>query len=218
MARVHCASPVERLLVPPFVLFFNLLYPMRRSNDRRSRVAGAAGGCILVRLDALQAAGGMAAIRGEVIDDVNLARAVKRATPAPIRLALSRGDVTSLRTYTSLGPVWRMVRRTAFTQLYHSYPLLALTVLGLGLLFALPVALVPLGAAVAATGEGAWGAALTALGAAGWSATAAVYRPATRFFGLPAWHALTLPLAGLLYGGMTLDSGRQHLLGRRRVW
>lgn len=218
MARLNCASRVEKLLVPPFVLFFNLLYPMRRVNDPRSRVAAAAGGCVLVRRDALAAAGGMAVIRGEIIDDVNLGRAVK-APGRPIRLALSRSDVVSLREYRSLGPVWRMVRRTAFTQLGHSWAMLALTAIGLALLFALPPVLTVIGAVLATVGgEPGWGGALAGMGVAGWMATAAVAWRGTRFFGLaPGW-ALTLPLAGVLYGGMTLDSGRQHLLGRRRVW
>ena len=223
MARLRCDSAAERLLVPPFVLFFNLLYPMRRVNDPRSRAAAAAGGCVLVRRDALAEAGGLAAIRGEIIDDVNLGRLLKgpvrRGRPGrPIRLQLSRNDVVSLRAYRTLGPLWRMVRRTAFTELHHSYALLAVTVAGLALLFALPPALVPLGVAAAAGGEPGWGAGLAALGAGGWLATAAVAWRATRFFGLaPGW-AFALPLAGLLYGGMTLDSGRQHLLGRRRAW
>lgn len=223
MARLRCESAAERLLVPPFVLFFNLLYPMRRVNDPASRAAAAAGGCVLVRRDALAAAGGLAAIRGEIIDDVNLGRALKGpvrcGTPGrPIRLQLSRSDVVSVRPYCSLGPIWRMVRRTAFTELRHSYVLLVVAVAGLALLFALPLALVPVGAVAAATGQPGWGAALAGLGAAGWLATAAVAWRATRFFGLsPGW-ALTLPLAGVLYGGMTLDSGRMHLLGRRRAW
>ena len=235
MARLRCESAAERLLVPPFVLFFNLLYPMRRVNDPASRAAAAAGGCVLVRRDALAAAGGLAAIRGEIIDDVNLGRALKgavgrgtrcwRGAPGraaapgrPIRLQLSRSDVVSVRPYRTVGPIWRMVRRTAFTELRHSYPLLAVAVAGLLLLFALPPALVPIGAGVAATGRAGWGTLLAGLGAAGWLATAAVAWRATRFFGLsPAW-AFTLPLAGVLYGGMTLDSGRVHLLGRRRAW
>lgn len=223
MARLHCGSRAERLLVPPFVLFFNLLYPMRRVNDPSSRVAAAAGGCVLVRREALTAAGGLAAIRGEIIDDVNLGRALKgqvrRGSPGlPIRLQLSRSDVVSVRPYRNVGPIWRMVRRTAFTQLRHSYALLALAVGGLALLFALPPALVPLGVAVAAGGRPLWGGALAALGAAGWLAAAAVAWRATRFFGLaPGW-ALTLPLAGALYAGMSVDSARRHLLGRRRVW
>ena len=235
MARLRCESAAERLLVPPFVLFFNLLYPMRRVNDPASRAAAAAGGCVLLRRDALAAAGGLAAIRGEIIDDVNLGRALKgpvrrgtrgwRGAPGraaapgrPIRLQLSRSDVVSVRPYRTVGPIWRMVRRTAFTELRHSYVLLAFAVAGLVLLFALPPALVPVGAAAAATGQPGWGAALAGLGAAGWLATAAVAWRATRFFGLvPGW-ALTLPLAGVLYGGMTLDSGLVHLLGRRRAW
>lgn len=113
MARLTCGSRAERLLVPPFVLFFNLLYPMRRVNDPSSRVAAAAGGCILVR----------------------------RGSPGlPIRLQLSRSDVVSVRPYRTVGPIWRMVRRTAFTQLRHSYALLAVAVGGLALLFALPPA------------------------------------------------------------------------------
>lgn len=229
MARLCCASPAERLLVPPFVLFFNLLYPMRRVNDPGSRAAAAAGGCVLVRAAALAAAGGPAAIRGEVIDDVNLGRLLKwtggaagpgrAGGPPAIRLQLSRSDVVSAREYRTLGPVWRMVRRTAFTELRHSYALLALALAGLALLFAVPPALVALGVVAAlAGGEPGWGALLAAVGAAGWLAAAAVARPATRFFELGALWALAFPLAGLLYGGMTLDSGRQHLLGRRRAW
>ena len=109
--------------------------------------------------------------------------------------------MVSLREYRTLGPLWRMVRRTAFTELRHSYALLALlallalAVLGLALLFVLPPALVPLGIAAAA-----------------------VALPSGRFFGLaPGW-ALAFPLAGALYGGMTLDSGRRYLLRRRRTW
>ena len=83
MARLRCQAPAERLLIPPFVLFFNLLYPMRRVNDPRSRVAAAAGGCVLLRRDALERAGGFAAIRDRVIDDVSLARAVKPHRPDP---------------------------------------------------------------------------------------------------------------------------------------
>ncbi len=216
MALLRCVSRAEQLLVPPFVLFFNLLYPLRRVNDPRSRAAAAAGGCVLVRADALARAGGLQAIRGEIIDDVNLGRLIK--TEGVLRLQLSRGDVASLREYRTLGPLWHMVRRTAFTELRHSYALLAVAVAGLLLLFALPVALVPLGIAAAVAGSPVWGAALAALGAAGWLATGAVARPATRFFGLAAGWALALPLAGVLYGGMTIDSGRRHLQGRRRAW
>jgi hopene-associated glycosyltransferase HpnB len=197
LARLRCLAPAERLLIPPFVLFFGLLYPMRRVNDPASRVAAAAGGCVLVRRHMLDRAGGFAAIRDRVIDDVSLARAVKRLG-APIRLAVSRSAVESLRPHGFRG-IWRMVRRTAFTELRHSWALLALTLGLLLLMFPLPPALTVVGFA---SGSPLTGAA----GAAAWALTTALYLPTVRYFRLnPAW-ALTLPLAGCLYGAITLDS------------
>jgi hopene-associated glycosyltransferase HpnB len=205
LARLGCRAPAERLLIPPFVLFFNLLYPMRRVNDPRSRVAAAAGGCILVRRDTLERAGGFAAIRDRVIDDVSLARAVKPL--GPIRLSVSRADVESLREHDLRG-VWRMVRRTAFTELRHSWSLLAVTLALLVLLFPLPPVLTIVGIARGSDTT-------LVAAAAAWVLMTALYLPAIRFFRLnPAW-ALTLPVAGCFYGGMTLDSA---LRSRRAAW
>lgn len=206
MARLACDAWPERLLIPPFLFFFNLLYPMRLVNDPKRRVAAAAGGCVLVRRDALQRAGGFAVIRGEVIDDVNLARRVQDSG-GRLRLALSRAGVVSLRRYPSIGAVWRMVRRTAFDELRYSWVRLLGAVAGLALLFLVPPGLVVLGAA-------GWGAPLIGLGAAAWVALAAAFLPAVRFFGLGPMWALTLPLGGILYGGMTVDSAVRHWLGR----
>jgi hopene-associated glycosyltransferase HpnB len=205
MARLRCESGSERLLIPPFLLFFNLLYPMRFVN-RGGRPA-AAGGCVLVRRTALADAGGFEAIRDRVIDDISLARAVARSG-GRLRLAVSRSGVASLRTH-DLGGVWRMVRRTAFTELRGSWLLLLPTLALVLLLFPLPPLLVAMGIALAAWGDADPGTALllVALPAAvAWAASAAVYRPTVRYFGLRTRHAATLPLAGLLYGGMTLDS------------
>ena len=197
LARLRCQSPAERLLIPPFVLFFNLLYPMRRVNDPRSRAAAAAGGCVLLRRDTLERAGGFAAIRDRVIDDVSLARAVK-GTGARIRLSVSRVDVVSLRAH-DLGGVWRMVRRTAFTELRRSWALLAVAIPLLLLLFAAPPILAVAGIVAGST-------ATLAAAAAAWALMTALYLPTIRYFRLnPAW-TLTLPVAGVLYGAMTLDS------------
>jgi hopene-associated glycosyltransferase HpnB len=214
MARLRCRSRAERLLIPPFLLFFNLLYPMRRVNDPRSRTAAAAGGCVLVRRDALEQAGGFAAIRDRVIDDVSLARAVKQLGE-PIRLAVSRSDVESLRGHDFCG-VWRMVRRTAFTQLQRSWALLALTLGLLVLLFVVPPALVAAGLGLVGTaGAGAASLVLLVAAALAWGAMTAAYLPTVRYFGLARAWSLTLPLAGCLYGAMTLDSA---LRGRRATW
>jgi hopene-associated glycosyltransferase HpnB len=219
MARLRTQARAERLLIPPFVFFFNLLYPMRRVNEPRSRVAAGAGGCMLVRVEALERAGGLAAIRGEIIDDVNLARRLK-TVGEPIRLATSRSDVTSVRVYGSVAAVWRMVRRTAFDELRYSWLRLAATLVGLTILFPLPPALVVVACALGASGETppTWAAAAGLAGAAAWCLMTIVYVRAVRFFGLGLLWTLTLPLAGVLYGGMTFDSARQHRRGNRGGW
>ena len=219
MARLRTQATPERLLIPAFVFFFNLLYPMRRVNDPGSGVAAAAGGCVLVRSEALRHTGGPEAIRDQIIDDVNLARRVK-ALGEPIRLATSRADVVSLREYGSLAAVWRMVRRTAFDELRYSWLRLAAAVLGLLLLFAIPPALVVLGIVLGLTGAAspAWSVALGLTGAVAWCLMSVAYARAIRLFELPLPWAFTLPLAGVLYGGMTIDSARRHVQGSRGVW
>lgn len=209
MARLSTVSAAERLLVPPFLFFFNLLYPMRLVNGNGG-TAAAAGGCVLAGLEPLEQAGGFGAIRGEVIDDVSLARTLK-ALEAPIRLSVSRSAVVSMRRYDSMTAFWRTVRRTAFAELRYSWPRLAATVLGLLLAFAVPPGLLVLGVAGRELAP-------AVLGAAAWTLMTAVFLPSVRFFRLrPAW-ALTLPLAGLLYGAMTVDSALRHATGWRRVW
>src|SRR5258708_17586027 len=77
MVRLHCRSFAEKLLIPAFVFFFFMLYPPRWIADSRRRIAGAAGGCILLRRESLENAGGLAPIRNEIIDDCALAARVK---------------------------------------------------------------------------------------------------------------------------------------------
>ncbi|MCW8129695.1 MAG: glycosyltransferase [Planctomycetota bacterium] len=224
MARLRCVSGPERLLIPPFVFFFNLLYPMRRANNPADPLAASAGGCVLLEREAIEKAGGFACIQGEIIDDVNLSRAIKKQKRA-IRLALSRGDVESLREYETLDTIWTMVRRTAFTELRYSFARLLGAMAGLMLTFVVPPLLVALGLAASlygVLGGGEVPVFLTLLVAAhgffAWGLMAAVYRPATEFFGLSRAWSWTLPLAGVLYGGMTLDSALRHLTGIQRGW
>jgi len=207
MARLRCRSPAERLLVPAFVLFFYLLFPPRWANRAGSRTSSAAGGCILVRRDALERAGGFAAIRGALIDDLALARRVKRSLGLRTRIATSRSAVTSVRGYETVGGVWRMVRRSAFTQLRGSWALLGGVLVAIALLFVVPP--LALAAGVGLTVANAGGAAgpwLAAAGLAAWLLMIVVALPAVRFFGLPGRWAVPMPVAGALYGAMTLDS------------
>lgn len=209
MAELHCTTFWERLLAPAFVFFFKLIYPFAWSNDAAKRTAAAAGGCMLVRADALRAIGGFAAIRGALIDDCTLAAALKRHRP-PIWLGMSRG-VQSLREYAALGDFWSMVSRSAFTQLRYStvWLLVATSLLLLTLL-------VPVGAVVA--GVVLREPAVAAAGAAAWLAMAAAYWPVVSFYRLPAAWAGMLPLAAALFLAMTWDSAARYWRGTRASW
>jgi len=208
MVKLHCASAAERLLIPAFVFFFQMLYPFPRVNDPRSRVAGAAGGCMLVRRAALDRAGGVAAIRNALIDDCALARNVKRG--GAIWLGLTQSTV-STRAYDGIGEIWRMVARTAYTQLNYSPWLLLGTVVGMALVFIAPVLGLIWGLIAAH-----WPA--VALAAAAYALMTAAYYPTWRLYARPRPALFLLPVAGLLYTLMTVDSARRHWLGRGGAW
>ncbi|HKY95512.1 MAG TPA: glycosyltransferase [Kiloniellales bacterium] len=213
MVLLWCRSLWERLLIPPFVFFFQKLYPFPRVNDDRSRLAAAAGGCMLVRADTLAHAGGLARIKDALIDDCALAAAIKPAARQESRglwVGVTRKS-RSLRPYRGLGEVWVMVARSAFTQLRHSSLLLLGTLLGMALLYLVPPVVV-----VLSPWHGDLVAALVALAA--WLMMAVAIGPTERLYGQSWLWGLTLPLAGLLYSLMTFDSARRHWLGRGGTW
>jgi hypothetical protein len=195
---------VERWLVPAFVYFFQLLYPFPAVNDRRREPAAAAGGCMLVARSVLDRAGGLEVIRDQLIDDVALARAVK-ATGASIRLVLAH-DCVSRRPY-DLGAFWTMVRRTAFTELRHSWWRLAGALAGLALVFVVPPAAVLLADGVGRI-AGLLALALMTLSV----------RPTLRWYDLGSWRALLWPPAAWAYMAMTLHSALAHARGRTARW
>jgi hopene-associated glycosyltransferase HpnB len=203
MVKLRAESFAERLMIPAFVFFFEMLYPFSWTRDPLRRTAGAAGGCILLRREVLRRIGGIEAIRGEIIDDCALGRAAKQG--GPIWLGLS-GETRSLRPYPRLGDIWRMVARTAYAQLGYSPVLLAATVLGLTLAFLAPVA-------VSLSGTEA-----ALLGLAAWAAMAGAFLPTLRLYHRsPAWAPL-LPVIALIYMAATIDSARRHWLGKGGEW
>jgi hopene-associated glycosyltransferase HpnB len=215
MATLRVDSAWDRLLVPAFVYFFAKLYPFRFVSNPRRRNAGAAGGCVLVRRSALDRAGGLAAIGSALIDDCALGRLVKRAG-GRIWLGFSRG-VYSTRGYGGLASVWRMVARSAYTQLGHSPLVLAGTIVGMVFLYALPpVACV--GGAIAAGFGVSGGVPLAAIGGATWGLMAASFVPILRHHGVGWWVAPLLPAAGVLYTTMTVSSAWRHMRGRGGAW
>lgn len=208
MVRLRTDGAWARLLIPAFVFYFQKLFPFAWVNDPRRATAAAAGGCMLVRRTALRNAGGIESIRGELIDDCALARRIKRH--GAIWLGLTTA-VKSLRPYEGLGDIWRMVARTAFEQLRHSTWLLLASVLGMTIMYLGP----PL---CLAGGLLRGDSAAAAIGGLAWLLMAAAYRPTLALYREPAWRAMTLPIAGLLYTLMSIDSAWRSWRGRGGGW
>jgi len=206
MAELSMANAIERLLMPAFVYFFKLVYPFALSNGHTRLVAAAAGGCVLIERAVLEEIGGFSALKGAIIDDCALARAVK-ASGRRTWIGLTHA-AQSLRGYGSLAPLWRMVARSAYTQLGYSPLLLALASLLLALAFWMPI--------VALVAFPAIDAKLIA--AAGLLAMAASYLPTLRYYGRSPLWAAALPLIGTLYLAMTWGSAIDYYRGRRTAW
>lgn len=208
MVQLRCQSFWEKLLIPAFIFFFQMLYPFRWVNNPHKKTAAAAGGCALIRFSALKRIDGLQTIRHALIDDCALGAAVKSG--GPIWLGLST-TIHSLRPYPDLPSIWQMVTRSAYTQLHYSPWLLIGTVLGMVLVYELPPLAFGLGLA-----SGEW--AISLVGLAGWLMMALAYWPTLQTYkGTPVL-ALALPLIALIYTLMTLDSARQHWMGRGGAW
>ncbi len=204
MAKLRCESFAERMLVPAFIFFFRMLYPFAWVNDPRRATAAAAGGCMLVRREALQRAGGLAAIRDALIDDCALAKLLK--SRGPIFLALTE-RVRSVRAYPAVADIARMVSRTAYAQLRYSPLLLAGAICGLALAYLAPVAL-----AIFAGGAAQF------IGIFVWLLMALAFRPTLRFYSLSRLWAPALPAIAAIYMAFTVDSAYQHARGRGGMW
>ena len=204
MVKLPTRSLWEKLLVPAFIFYFALLYPFRAINDPASRIAGAAGGSLLVRRDALEAIGGIAAIKDAIIDDCALATAVK-GSGRRIWIGLAERS-RSLRRYRKLGEFWSMVARSAYPQLEYSPLRLVIALVGLGIAFLAPPLLVLDGGLTALAGLLAWG------------LMSFAYAPTVNYHGLSPLWAMTLPLAALLFAAMTIASAVGHYRGAPAQW
>lgn len=205
MARLQTKDFWERLLLPAYVYFFKLLYPFALVNSMRHGIAAAAGGCVLLRSEVLADIGGFAALRDALIDDCTLAARVKHAG-WPVHIALSQ-DVSSIRSYSRLADLWRLVSRTAYSQLSHSPLYLALCTLIMLALFIAPLL------ALVTSGQSLQWAAATAL-----LAMALTQVPLLVFYDLSPLRALALPLVAALFLLMTWSSAWRHWRGTGARW
>ena len=205
MVSLRMVSFWERMLMPAFVYFFKLLYPFRLSNSPFSRVAAAAGGCILIRTHVLKQIGGYHAIRDALIDDCALARCIK-SRGYRIWIGLTR-SAFSLRAYDHPTGIWNMVARSAFYQLQYSRILLLLTTLGMGMVFCWPA----IGLLLPPIANR-----LLALAAYGMMIYA--YLPILAFYGRSRLWAAALPLVSVLYLAMTWTSALRYWRGEGSAW
>jgi len=230
MVLLNCQSFWEKLLIPAFVLFFQKLYPFRWVNDSKTQIAAAAGGCILIRREALTRVGGLEVLKNALIDDCALAQKVKGVRSAqrtrfpvlnfllplqgeschPIWLGLTE-TTRSLRSYPDLSGIWNMVARTAFSQLNDSMLLLGLTLTGMILIYLTA----PMGLIWGVATENAQ---MIYLSALVWLFMAIAYYPTLKLYRLCPVRGFTLPLAGFLYSLMTFDSALRHWRGKRGNW
>ena len=204
MAKLRCQSLAERALIPTFVFFFQMLYPFAWVNRGTAKTAAAAGGCMLVDRRTLERVGGVARIRGALIDDCALARLMQ--SEGPIWLGLTE-RVCSLRSYPHIGDIRRMVVRSAYAQLRYSPLLLAAVLAGMALTFLAAPALTAFAGPPASI-----------VAAAAWALMSLAFLPILRFYGLSPLWALALPLIAAAYLAFTLDSAYQHWRGQGGLW
>ncbi|MBX9775864.1 MAG: glycosyltransferase [Xanthobacteraceae bacterium] len=204
MVKLRCESFAERALIPAFIFFFQMLYPFPWVNKPRSATAAAAGGCMLVRSDALKAAGGIDAIRNALIDDCSLAKLLK--AEGPIWLGLTE-RVHSTRPYPDFEDIRRMVSRSAYAQLRYSPLMLAGTVVGMALTYLAPPLLT-----LFASGPARW------LGLLAWGLMALSFVPTLRLYGRSLLWGPALPAIALCYMLFTLDSALQFARGKGGLW
>lgn len=204
MARLRTDTFAEKALIPAYVFFFQMLYPFAWINDPKSRMAGAAGGCMLVERKALKVAGGIAAIKDALIDDCALGRVMKKQGPIWLGLA---DNVSSLRGYPAWRDIWMLIARSAFTQLNHSALLLIGCVLGMVFTYLLAPIL---------TADGNAGS--RGLGVMAWAMMTLSYLPTLYYYRRSVLWAPFLPLIAVFYLLATMDSARRHWLGRGGEW
>lgn len=203
MARLRCESLAERALIPAFVWFFQMLYPFGAVN-KPIGVGAAAGGCMLANRAALESAGGIAAVRGALIDDCAFGALMKRQ--GPVWLGLTDRSV-SIRVYDTWASVAAMISRSAYAQLSYSPVLLAGTLFGLGLIYLGPVLLTLFGHGYA-----------QALGFGAWALMAIAFQPMLRFYRRSPLWGVALPAIALFYAGCTFASAWAHWRGRGGMW
>ena len=208
MAKLRCEDFAERFLIPPFVFFFAMLYPFDWVNRKENPLAAAAGGCMLIKREALEQAGGIESVRHEIIDDCALARRMKKI--GGIWLGLTERAV-SMRCYPRIADVGRMISRSAYAELRYSPLRVAGAIAGMALVYAAPAVITLLPTEVVGLEAGL-------IAATAWLAMLLAIQPMLFFYRRSVFWAFALPLVGAIYALFTLNSALQYWRGRGGLW
>ncbi|HWQ11668.1 MAG TPA: glycosyltransferase family A protein [Roseiflexaceae bacterium] len=196
---IELRSAAELLVLPAFMNLVAVIYPLEKVNDPRSPLAFAIGQCLMLRRAAYEELGGHWAVRGSVLEDVELAR---RAKAGGLRLeAAVAPDLIAVRMYAGWRELAEGLGKNAVAGLRSGGRRAAWAGVRQGLMAALPLDMLAAGLwlSLAAPGSatGRWlalaGGLLLAFGACCWGL--AVQR---RHRASAAWGAL-LPLGTALY-------------------
>lgn len=191
------------------------VYPIAHVNDPARPDALAAGGFLLIRRSTYERIGGHAAVRGEIVEDIQLARRVK-VSGGRITLRAAP-ELASTHMYGTLGEIWRGLRKNAYAGMeyrFHAY--LTGAIVSLAMAWAPPLALA-MGGLIAWFGARPTPAvafAALGIGALGWIAQALASAPFILFLRLRPWLAFSLPAGISLYVAIATSSVWHYHRGR----
>ncbi|MFC4776402.1 glycosyltransferase [Paenibacillus sp. GCM10023252] len=201
-------SWLERLVVPMmgFTIACHLpIHLVRHSDD--ARFVAAHGAWIAVARHTYEAAGGHQANRADLVDDMALARAVKKAGH-PVILADVK-DQVSMRMYRNAREVWNGYKKNMYAGVGRSLPLLAAVLILYSLLYLLPA----IGLLLSL-----WMPDLLIPSIAGYGLGVFIKLVSDRSQGQPAWLALLIPLSIAAITAIGIASWLGAVNGKGYVW
>ncbi len=208
MAKLSSKYFWERMLIPPFIFFFQKLFPFGRVNDPKDRLSAAAGGFILCKSKIFKQKNWYDSIKDKVIDDCNIAKIIKNR--GAIWLGLTN-LVKSRRRYQSLNEIWKMVSRTAFEQLNFSIITLIICCLGMFLIYLTPY--ICLAISMFALKKELMIISLTTI-----FLIILAFFPVMKFYKVSKKYLIFIPFFSLLYIIMTCSSAINHYSKKGNKW
>ena len=208
MAKLNCTSFWEKLLIPSFIFFFQKLYPFNQVNKNNSKISAAAGGFIFCNKKIFLNENLFEKIRDKIIDDCNLAKAIKQK--GSIWLGLTN-KVKSIRIYESLQQIWLMVSRTAYEQLNCSLKNLFISILGMIFLYQLAPFYI-------FSNQLIFNQQLNLTLYLIYLLPTIIFLPTIKFYNLSFIYVFLLPISSFLYILMTMNSAYNFYFKKGNVW